>query len=444
MSAPIYQRTAEILQTLVRFDTTNPPGNEAACIAYINDLLVEAGFQTTLLAKDPLRPNLVARLQGSGDAPALVLQGHVDVVTTANQTWSHPPFEGKVIDGWLWGRGALDMKGDVTMMLAAVLRAKAEGLVPAGDIILTIMADEEAGSDHGARFLVEQHPEQFEGAVYAIGEGGGSSQTIFGRRYYLIAVAEKQVCWMRAALTGPGGHGSTPLRGGAMAKLGRLLSTLDSHRLPVHVTPVMEQMIAGLAEAAPSPQDELLRLLLDPERTDAALDELSALGVPQARTLDALLHNTANVTVVRGGDKTNVIPSRIDLEIDGRLLPGFTPADYEAELRALLGHDFTLDVLRHDPGRAEPDLSLFPLLQTLIKEADPEGVPIPAMVGGFTDGRMFARLGIQNYGWMPLKLPADFNSGPTVHGANERVPLAAIEFGTGVLYSLLQRYGRTS
>ena len=443
MSVPIYERTAEILQTLIRFDTTNPPGNEAACIAYIDGLLTEAGLQTTLLAKDPQRPNLVARLKGSGDAPALVLQGHVDVVTTANQKWTHPPFEGKVIDGWLWGRGALDMKGDVTMMLAAVLRAKAEGLIPAGDIILTIMADEEAGSDYGARFLTEQHPEQFEGAAYAIGEGGGSSQTIFGQRYYLIAVAEKQVCWMRAALSGPGGHGSTPLRGGAMAKLGRLLSTLDAQRLPVHITPVAERMIAALAEAAPAPQAELLRLLLDPERTDAALDELAALGVPQARMLDALLHNTANVTVVRGGDKTNVIPSRVDLEIDGRLLPGFTPADFDNELRALLGDDLSLDVLRHDPGLAEPDLNLFPLLQTLVKEADPEGIPIPAMVAGFTDGRMFARLGIQNYGWMPLKLPGDFNSGATVHGADERVPLASIEFGVGVLYNLLQRYGRS-
>ncbi len=158
--------------------------------------------------------------------------------------------------------------------------------------------------------------------------------------------------------------------------------------------------------------------------------------------LDALLHNTVNATVVRGGDKTNVIPSRIDLELDGRLLPGYTPADFEAELRALLGDDFSLDVLRHDPGMSEPDLSLLPLLQELIQEADPDGIPIPAMVAGFTDGRMFARLGIQNYGWLPLKLPADFNSGPTVHGADERVPVAALEFGAGALYRLLKRYGR--
>ncbi len=308
MSVPIYERTAEILQTLIRFDTTNPPGNEAACIADIDGLLTEAGLQTTLLAKDPQRPNLVARLKGSGDAPPGPARpcGRGD----HRQPEVDAPALRRQGDRRLAvGRGALDMKGDVTMMLAAVLRAKAEGLVPAGDIILTIMADEEAGSDYGARFLTEQHPEQFEGAAYAIGEGGGSSQTIFGQRYYLIAVAEKQVCWMRAALNGPGGHGSTPLRGGAMAKLGRLLSTLDANRLPVHITPVAERMIAALAEAAPAPQAELLRLLLDPERTDAALDELAALGVPQARMLDALLHNTANVTVAAAATRPTSSPA---------------------------------------------------------------------------------------------------------------------------------------
>lgn len=442
MSEPIYARPAELLQTLIRFDTTNPPGNEAACIAYIDDLLTGAGFETTLLAKDKNRPNLVTRLPGRGEAPAMVWQGHVDVVTTANQTWTHPPFEGMLIDGWVWGRGALDMKGDVSMMLCAVLRAKAEAVTPAGDIILTIMADEEAGSDYGARFLTEEHPEQFEGARYAIGEGGGSSQYMFGRRYYPVTVAEKQVCWMRATLHGPGGHGARPLRDGAMAKLGHLLTALNRNRLPVHITPVMEQMISALADAAPEDEAERLRALLDPARTDDALDQLTAQGVRQAGMLDALLHNTVNATVVRGGDKTNVIPSRIDLELDGRLLPGYTPDDIMAEVRKVAGDEqLELEVIRHDPGIAEPDLSLFPLLKELIQEADPEGVPIPAMVGGFTDGRMFARLGIQNYGCLPQKLPEDFNHSVTVHGADERVPVETLEFGTGVLFNLLQRYG---
>lgn len=440
MTNAIYERPVEILQKLLQFDTTNPPGNEAACIAYIDNLLQAAGFTTTLLAKDPKRTNLVARLPGRGAAPALVLQGHVDVVTTANQEWAQPPFAAKIVDDYLWGRGALDMKGGVVMMLCALLRAKAEGFVPAGDIILTIMSDEEAGSDYGARFLVEQHPEQFAGAKYAIGEGGGSSTYVGDQRYYSIMVAEKQVCWMRATFRGPGGHGSSPMRGGAMAKLGQVLQTLDQKRLPVHLTPVMEQMISTLAETAAAPLDEVLARLLDPTQTDAILDQLEAQGVTLARPLDALLHNTVNATVVQGGFKTNVIPSEITLELDGRLLPGFTPEDVQAELARLLGEPLAIELIRHDPGLATVDMTLFPLLAGIVKELDADAVALPAMVGGFTDGRMFARLGIQNYGFLPLKLPKGFNAGPTIHAANERVPVDAIDFGCQAVYALLQRY----
>lgn len=440
MTNAIYERPIELLQQLIQFDTTNPPGNEAACIAYLDSLLQEAGLPTTILAKDPNRTNLIARLPGRGAAPALVLQGHVDVVTTANQDWTHPPFAAKIVDNYLWGRGALDMKGGVVMMLCAVLRAKAEGFAPAGDIILTIMSDEEAASDYGARFLVEEHPEQFAGAKYAIGEGGGASTYVGDQRYYSIMVAEKQVCWMRATFRGPGGHGSSPLRGGAMAKLGHVLSTLDQHRLPVHITPVMEQMIATLAETAPAPLDELVAQLTDPAKTDAILDQLRAEGVTLARSLDALLHNTVNATVVQGGFKTNVIPSEITLELDGRLLPGFTPDDVQSELAQLLGEPLEIALIRHDPGLTAVDMTLFPLLTDILKDLDPEAVALPAMVGGFTDGRMFARLGIQNYGFLPLKLPKEFNAGPTVHAANERVPVDAVGFGCEAVYQLLRRY----
>ncbi len=445
MSTPIHTRPVDIMRALVRFDTTNPPGNEEACIGYVRDLLEEGGFSTSLFAKTPSRPNLIARLPGRGEAPAMVWQGHVDVVTTENQAWSRDPFGAELIDGIVWGRGTLDMKGGVAMMLAALLRAKAEGLQPAGDIILNVLADEENGSDYGARFMVEEHPEQFEGARYAIGEGGGAAQTIMGQRFYPIMVAEKQVHWMQATLHGAGGHASQPLRGGAMAKLGRLITALDAQRLPVHVTPAVKQMIEAMAAALPDQGDEL-RKLLDPAQTDATLDALEAEGVRAARMLDALLHNTVNVTVVRASTKTNVIPSSIQIELDGRLLPGHTSADMLAEVRAAtreaVGPDDTweLEVIRHDPVEGEPDLSLYPLLAELIEEADPSGVPAPWVGGGFTDGRMYARLGIQNYGFLPQNHPADFSSAGLVHGADERVPVSSIEFGTQVLYRLLERY----
>ena len=442
MATHIYDRPTDLLRTLVRYDTTNPPGNEAECIGYLNGLFQEAGLATTLLAKDPNRPNLVARLSGTGEAPGLVLQGHVDVVTTANQDWQHEPFGAELIDGVVWGRGSLDMKSGVTMMTSAVLRAAAEGRMPAGDIILTIMSDEEAGSDYGARFLTEEHPEQFDGAQYAIGEGGGGAQYLGDQRYYPLMVAEKQVCWLQTRITGPGGHGSTPLRDGAMARLGALLTTLNRNRLPVHVTPVMKQMLPALAEYAPDHLAEAALALLDPARTDATLDQMAAEGRPQARSFDALLHNTVNATVVGGGIKTNVIPSEIVLELDGRVLPGYSSDDLIAELHELLGQDLQFEIIRHDPGQSDVNMGLFPLLKEIVEELDPNGVVIPSMVGGFTDGRMFSRLGIQNYGFLPMKLPPGTNFSATVHAADERVPVEALEFGVQAMSTILERYGR--
>src|SRR6185437_7724924 len=244
-SAPLYAHPDELLQHLIRFDTTNPPGNEAGCIAYIRDVLAESGISSTILARDPARPNLVARLAGRGEAPPLLLYGHVDVVTTTGQNWTHPPFSGDLADGAIWGRGALDMKGGVAMMLAAFLRAAAEGADLPGDVIFAALADEENWGDYGARYLVEEHADVFRGVRYAIGEIGGFTIYIGAQRFYPIMVAEKQGVAITATVRGPGGHGSLPMHGGAMAKLGQLLQRLDQYRLPTHITPVTRMMIEG-------------------------------------------------------------------------------------------------------------------------------------------------------------------------------------------------------
>ncbi|MCJ7622534.1 MAG: M20/M25/M40 family metallo-hydrolase, partial [Anaerolineaceae bacterium] len=208
--APIYERPEELLQNLIRFDTTNPPGNEEECIHYINDLLRTAGFETTLLQKVPKRPNLITRLKGEGKAPPFLMYGHADVVTTADQDWSQAPFEGKIMDGYIWGRGALDMKGALAMMISAILRARADGVTPPGDVILAVVPDEEGGGDVGAKFLVEEHAHHFDEVRYAIGEAGGFNMEIGGKKFYPIQVAEKQICWLKAKLNGLGGHGSMP------------------------------------------------------------------------------------------------------------------------------------------------------------------------------------------------------------------------------------------
>jgi acetylornithine deacetylase/succinyl-diaminopimelate desuccinylase-like protein len=427
---------AQLLQTLIRFDTTNPPGDEAECVRWIDGLLKDAGFETRLLALTPSRPNLVTRLAGRGEAPPLLVHGHVDVVPTAGQSWAHPPFSGDAVDGEIWGRGALDMKGGVTMLLSALLRLKREGVRPPGDVILAVLSDEEAGSDFGARFLAERHAELFEGVVYAIGEGGGPSTEIEGRRVYQIAVDEKRVCWMRATLRGPGGHGSSPIFGGAMADLKRLLQ-LHGRWLPVHVTPAVRRFVEALADGLGEPVAPRLRRALAPEQTDRALEDLGDLRRP----LGALLHNTVSVTTLRAGDKVNVIPSEIQVGLDGRLLPGFTADDMLAEIRAVVGDGIDIAVERTEPpGREEPDMRGFETLASIVRELDPDGLPVPGLVAGFTDVRQFAKLGIQGYGFLPMRLPAGFKSAPLVHAADERVPVESLEWGVEAITRLLRRF----
>jgi len=427
----------ELLQSLIRFDTTNPPGNEAECIKYIDGLLTQAGFETTLLAKDTNRPNLIARLKGRGAAPPLLLHGHVDVVTTAGQNWTHPPFEGKVIDGWVWGRGALDMKAGVAMMLGAVLRARAEGLIPAGDIVLAMLCDEEAGSDYGAKFLVENHPEHFGGIRYALGEFGGFTLSMSKRRFYPIQVTEKQICWMRGHVRGQGGHGSMPVKGGVMAKLGHLVQQLEQRSLPVHITPVARDMIDSMASALSFPTGYVLRRVLNPGLTDRVLGLMGE----RRRVIEPLLRNTAIVTTVRSGEKVNVIPTEAAVEIDGRLLPGYGPDDMMAELRQVLGDEAELELVRHDPCPGKPDMGLFNTLASTLQGMDPDGVPLPMLLPAATDARFFSRLGIQTYGFTPMVLPDEFSFTDTIHAADERIPVEALDFGTEAVYRVLQRYG---
>lgn len=432
----MHERPVEILQRLIQFNTTNPPGNEAACINYIRELLDDAGIESTLIAKDPHRPNLIARIPGEGKVPPLLMYGHVDVVTTENQPWQHPPFEGKLIDGYVWGRGALDMKGGVAMMVAAFLRANAEGLRPPGDVVLAIVSDEEANGTFGAKFLVEEHPELFKGIKHAIGEFGGFTLTIGGKRLYPIMISEKQICWIKATVRGAGGHGSMPVKGGAMARLAKLLKALDENDLPVHVSPPARMMVEAMASALGGAQGMILGQLTNPALTDLILKTLGERG----RTFYPLFRNIASPTILHGSSKINVIPGEVSIELDGRLLPGQSPETMIRELQNIVGDDVQLDVVQFEPGPAEPDMSMFNTLAGILKEADPDGTPIPLLLSGVTDGRFFTQLGIQTYGFLPLTLPEDFNFTSVIHAADERVPAAAIEFGAQAIFKALGRF----
>jgi acetylornithine deacetylase/succinyl-diaminopimelate desuccinylase-like protein len=426
----------ELLRALVRFDTSNPPGRERECLEYVAGLLREVGIEPSFPARDSDRPNLVARLPGRGDAPPLLLYGHVDVVPANPSEWTHPPFDAEIVDGEIWGRGTLDMKGGVAMLVSAVLRAARERLEPAGDLILALSPDEERGSHFGAKFLVEEHGALFAAVRYALSEFGGFTQWTGGRPLYPIQVAEKQRCLIRATVRGEGGHPSTVVRGTAAAKLGRLLRTLEKKRLPVHVTPVVRTMVEGMASGLPTHERLALRPALVPAFTDRLLDLFGIDG----DALDPLLHNMATPTVIRGGESTNVVPTEFEVDLDGRVLPGHTPHDLVRELQTMAGRLASFELVEEEPSaKADPDLTLLPMLAEIIREREPDGTPFPMLLPGYTDARYFSRLGIQTYGFLPMRLPKHITTA-LIHAPDERIPAAAVEFGAECIYEAIRRY----
>lgn len=425
------------LQDLIRLDTTNPPGNEALAINYLVDVLERHGLAHRIVAKDPSRPNLIASIRGAGNAPGLLMQGHVDVVPTAGQPWSKDPFSGDIHDGFIWGRGSLDMKSGIVMMVDALLRLAASDHEPAGDIVFAALADEEAGSEFGAKFLVNEHPDLFDGIRYSVGEFGGFPLTLGGVRFYPIQIAERSSVVFRLTIRGDGGHGSLAARGGTTARLAEVLRRLDRRHCPIHVVPPTKMMLEAMMDHLDGAQRRIIGTLLHPRTAAPTLAALrSKLGV-----LEPVLRNTVAPTIISSGDKVNVLPATAEVILDGRLLPGLTAKSFAAEVRDLVGEGVEVEFEAEQPTtNDEPDMGLFNTLAGIVKERDPEGVPIPFLLPAVTDGRWFARLGIQHYGFQPMKLPDDFVFQSTVHAADERIPVAAVNHGADAMYDLLTRY----
>jgi len=430
----IYKEPVKLLQNLIRFNTTNPPGNEKDCIEYINKILIDAGFKTQILAKDPNRPNLITQLTGQERTSPLLLYGHVDVVTTENQEWKYPPFEAKIAEGYLWGRGALDMKGEVAMMISALLRAKAENMTPPGDIVMAIVSDEEQGGQYGTKYLVENHPDLFKGIKYAIGEFGGFTFYVGKKKFYPVMVSEKTPCYIKVTAGGTSGHGSLPIHGGAAAKTGDILNKLDKYSMPVHITESVKLQLNTLTSNLSFPSNLFMKLLKIPVFTNKILKLLGSNG----NVFDPLLHNTVNVVSVHGGEQIYGIPSKIEILLATTLLPGYNAENIIAELKKILGDEFEYETVYFEPVPYKLDMGLFETLKDILRKTDPEGIILPTLMPGPTDGRFLSKLGIQTYGFTPMKLSEEMNFSQLLHNADERIPVEAIEFGANNIYKLLQ------
>jgi acetylornithine deacetylase/succinyl-diaminopimelate desuccinylase-like protein len=439
MSLPSLADDAKRLcQTLLRIDTTNPPGNERACAELLAGELAAVG-PAQLLEAAPGRTNLVIRHRGTGALPPLLLTAHLDVVEADPSKWRRPPFSGDEHEGCLWGRGAIDMKNMAAMITAILRRLAHDGTRLRRDVIFAAVADEEAGCDLGSRFLVEQHRSLVE-AEYAIGESGGFSLHLGDTTFYPIQVAEKGFCWVRARITGEPGHGSMPRRDSAITRLGEALTRLGEAQLPLHATSHVRDFLDALRAQQPALVQPLIKLLARP----ALLARVTRLvpGASVARSFAALLANTASATVVRAGNKTNVIPGLAEFEIDGRTLPGQTDEDLLRELRAVLGPDVELEVMTSAPPVVtEPVASpLYDIISRQVLAREPDAVVVPYMIPGFTDAKYFTRTGARWYGFSPIKIEkgSGIKFADMFHGHDERIPVAGLAWGVEVLDAVVR------
>ena len=417
---------ADICGDLIRIDTSNPgdhsgPGERKAA-EYVAAQLADVGLKSTLLESHAKRTSVVARLAGQDPSrPALLVHGHLDVVPANAADWQYDPFSGEVADGCVWGRGAVDMKDMDAMMLAVVRQRLREGRPPARDVVLAFPADEEAGGTWGARWLVENHAELFEGVTEAVGEVGGFSLTLGRQRLYLLQTAEKGLAWMRLTARGTAGHGSMIQRDNAVTELAEAIGRLGRHDWPVRMIPSVRAFLEGAAEA--------LGVEFMPNDPELSLSKIGAVS----RIIGATLRNTVNPTVLKAGYKVNVVPQTATAEVDGRFLPGYEE-EFFAELDRVLGPGVTREFIHSDIAvETTPDGALYEAMTSALVAEDPDAQVIPYCLSAGTDAKSFSRLGIRCFGFTPLQLPPELDFSGMFHGIDERVPVESLRFGARVL-----------
>lgn len=425
--------TAVIARDLIRFDTSNfgegRSHGEVDAAEYLSAKLTTLGLDSRMYESAKGRVSVVARVEGADSTkPALVVHGHTDVVPAIAEDWSVDPFAGVIKDGMLWGRGAVDMKNMDAMIVTALQDILGAGKQPARDLVIAFFADEEAGGEFGAQYMVETHPELFAGATEAISEVGGYSVDLAGQRAYLIQTGEKAMLWIKLIARGEAAHGSRYIQNNAITKLAQAVATIGQHEWPITLTDTTTELLG-----------ELARILgKDPRRI--APDELTIATGTAAGFIRATLRTTSNPTLLNAGYKHNVIPEKAEALVDIRTLPGEEDAVL-AQIAELVGPDIEIVTVHRDIGLETTfDGPLIDAITRTLRAHDPDAEILPYLLSGGTDNKSLSQLGITGYGFAPLKLPADLDFPAMFHGVDERVPLDALVFGRRVLTDLLLNY----
>jgi acetylornithine deacetylase/succinyl-diaminopimelate desuccinylase-like protein len=442
----VEEEVTNFLSELIRINTTNPPGNETKAAKYLAEHLHKENFKCELYESAPERGSLITRLKGTGEKPSLLLLSHLDVVAADAKEWSVDPFSGVVKDGFVWGRGALDMKGMTAIEVMTMKLLKRNGVKLKGDVMLAATADEEKGGLAGAGYLLRNFPEKIR-ADYVLNEGGGLAIPTQNRNLYTVQTAEKGILWFKVRAKGTPGHASMPnAADNAIIRMKKVIEKLGNYRSQVLLVPTFKQFLIEIARENPILQQPFSRLLTNPELSDQILDELAKTAPQLAEDIRPRIRMTITPTMIHGGVKENVIPSECEAVFDCRILPGQTPAETLSLIKSLLkdvdSEKLEFESLQvQEPSESQAGTPLFDVITSVLKDFEPNCGITPMLMTGGTDSRFFRRVGSVCYGFHPRRSDVPYGEmDKMVHGIDERISIENLVFGTSVLYETVKKF----
>lgn len=442
----IEEEVTNFLSDLIRINTTNPPGNETKAAKYLAEHLRKEDFNCELYESTPKRGSVITRMKGTGEKPSLLLLSHLDVVAANPEEWSVDPFSGVVKYGFVWGRGALDMKGMTAIEAMTMKLLKRNNVKLKGDVILAATADEEKGGLAGADYLLRNYPEKIR-ADYVLNEGGGLAIPTRKRNVYMVQTAEKGIIWFKVKAKGTAGHGSMPnTADNAIMRMNKVIEKLGNYRSQILLVPTVKQFLTEIAREDATLQQSFSRLLTNPELSDQILDELAKTAPQLAEEIRPRIRMTVTPTMIRGGVKENVIPSECETVFDCRILPGQTSAETLSLIKDLLkdvdSEKLLFESLQvQEPSESQAGTPLYDVITSVLKEFEPNCGITPMLMTGGTDSRFFRRVGSVCYGFHPRRSDVPYGEmDKMVHGVDERISIENLVFGTSVLYEIVKKF----
>ena len=442
----VEEEVTQFLSELIRINTTNPPGNETAAAKYVAKRLSSEGFECDIFESAPERGSVITRLKGTGEKPNLLLLSHLDVVAADAKEWSVDPFGGVVKNGFVWGRGALDMKGMTAIEVMVMKLLKRNNVKLKGDVVLAATADEEQGGLSGADYLLRNNAEKIY-APYVLNEGGGAAMPTRNGNVFTVQTAEKGILWFKVKAKGTPGHGSMPnVADNAIMRMNKVIAKLGNYQSHVSLVPTVEKFLEELARQDPTLKEPFTRLLRNPERSDHILDELSKTAPQLAEEIRPRLKMTITPTIIHGGVKENIIPSECETVFDCRILPGQESAQTIGLIKTLLGEvdseKLVFEELQtQEPSESTAETPLYTTITNVLREFEPNCGVTPMLTTGGTDSRFFRRKGSVCYGFHPMY--PEIVSGKIIkleHGIDERISIKNLIFGTSVLYETVKKF----